>query len=970
MLKQIFFLSVTLFLFSNAGFSQKIDNEKVKVLIEKYKVDERGPYKDIRWFCEDGSVIMPKEKCPSGGVQRARYKDEVESLGKTNHIFLGQILANTPNEDFWDEENYNSRLKQYQLEKYLRAIDDGWVLQKGQYYRGAFQVEYEEAWGIEFLNWLLKDDAIPEQQFFLMRQAVKDIPHRGDDNKTLNVRAVSKNIADNYPAFNKLRIKIHGQPEAADIPKVRKFKEENKAKLSTDLLKKFDVLLADMEDVYQPADLTSLNVFLKEIPGSALIGKSLKEYVQLFQNEKNSIARTMATAEKLAEIRTALLTLESSKARLALMDISNALEEIFFSELSNWNPTTVEDITDKICYAGMAAMGTGFIEIWEWEELLPSLAVSNKEEMTLSELNLYLTRARDLVEWGTGMVHGVYKDVVNLYDGFEPMAHGFFDDRIRGSVLLGLGNSVSDLGKFLTRKSKLTNKIMDIPNQSAVRGLNPGFAFGELVVMNDLKEDMEVSKDKIYAFYNPPSDLKPVAGILTVTEGNMVSHVQLLARNLGIPNAVVSANNLDWLKRYSGKKVFYAVSNQGTVIMKANDKMTPTEKALFAEKKRSEERITVPVEKVDLSQTSVINMRAVNAASSGKICGPKAANLGQLKMMFPDNVVEGLVLPFGIFRQHLDQKMPETEGTYWTFLNATFQQANEMKENGKTEEEIESYSLEQLAILREAIKKIELLPDFVSDLEENFKKAFDQKMGGIPVFLRSDTNMEDLKDFTGAGLNLTVFNAVDRAKILQGIKDVWASPYTERSFKWRQRYLLNPENVFPSILIIPSVDVEYSGVLITKGIPTNDGRDLTIAFSRGAGGAVDGQAAESYLLYHDGENRLLSPAREPQYRQLPETGGSKMNYTTFENPILNDQNLYDLRWLAYNVHQEIPKATTPDNTGPFDVELGFKEDKIWLFQIRPFVENKNAASSAYLESISPKIDKGKKVLLTEKIMIE
>ena len=26
-------------------------------------------------------------------------------------------------------------------------------------------------------------------------------------------------------------------------------------------------------------------------------------------------------------------------------------------------------------------------------------------------------------------------------------------------------------------------------------------------------------------------------------------------------------------------------------------------------------------------------------------------------------------------------------------------------------------------------------------------------------------------------------------KIIQGIKDVWASPYTERSFKWRQKYL-------------------------------------------------------------------------------------------------------------------------------------------------------------------------------------
>ena len=86
---------------------------------------------------------------------------------------------------------------------------------------------------------------------------------------------------------------------------------------------------------------------------------------------------------------------------------------------------------------------------------------------------------------------------------------------------------------------------------------------------------------------------------------------------------------------------------------------------------------------------------------------------------------------------------------------------------------------------------------------------------------------------------------MDYESILQGIRDVWASPYTERSYKWRQLYLLNPENVFPSILIIPSVDVDYSGVMVTRGISNQEADDLTVAFSRGAGGAVDGQAAES-----------------------------------------------------------------------------------------------------------------------------
>ena len=38
--------------------------------------------------------------------------------------------------------------------------------------------------------------------------------------------------------------------------------------------------------------------------------------------------------------------------------------------------------------------------------------------------------------------------------------------------------------------------------------------------------------------------MKPVAGIASVSEGNLVSHVQLLARNLGIPNAVLSPRAL------------------------------------------------------------------------------------------------------------------------------------------------------------------------------------------------------------------------------------------------------------------------------------------------------------------------------------------------------------------------------------------------------------------------------------------
>lgn len=257
-----------------------------------------------------------------------------------------------------------------------------------------------------------------------------------------------------------------------------------------------------------------------------------------------------------------------------------------------------------------------------------------------------------------------------------------------------------------------------------------------------------------------------------------------------------------------------------------------------------------------------------------------------------------------------------------------------------------------------------LKTEFVSQLEKDFNDILGKSLGEIPVFLRSDTNMEDLKDFTGAGLNLTLFNVADREKILNGIKEVWASPYTERSFKWRQKYLLNPENVFPSILVIPSVDVDYSGVLITKGITSGNEEDLTVAFNRGAGGAVDGQSAETYTIKSEGGYRLLAPARETHYNSLPIAGGTEKRTATFEKPVLNQKNIEEIRALAQTIRKTLPRETKSDYKGAYDVELGFKDNKLWLFQIRPFVENKKALSSGYLESITPKIDIKKEIPLS------
>ena len=948
-----------LLLCCSPALDAQTDDERIAELIATYRADARGPYRGIFWFCSDGSQRPARDPCPDDedAVQHADYKPEIKRLMERDRLYFGQILADTDYDVFWDAGHDNGRLKQYQLNNYLTATDNGWILERARYYRGAFQVEDEEEWGRGFFRWLLDRDDVLREQYYIIVQAARDIPHRGDTDLNQRIRAVSKEIADAYAEFMDIRIKIHGRPGAGDADLVRGFMEEHgEALRERDLYERSATLVADIEAAYGGSGLKNIAELARELPSGDPMKERLTAFVAQQEGGENAVARLTAASDLTLLLREDLIAYDRLPLdRLRLIDVVNELADLIFRSSAEYTAVTARDQMEKICYLGQAAAGTGFVEMWEYDAARPLLADPGYQYIWPNMLTAYLDNARRYVEWGTATNRATYGETVDRYAGFEPAALGFLDDQIRGSVLLPLGEAVGALGDWLARNSESGNAIMDIDAQAQARGLNPGYARGVLRLVEGAPDDVEVNNRDIFVFSRPPADLKPVGGIMTVSEGNPVSHVQLLARNLGIPNAVITEGQFQELLSHDGEEVFYAVSAGGSVIMKPVGDMTDQEAELFAVQERDENKIRVPIDRLDLSTRDVLKLTDVNAKDSGVRSGPKAANLGQLKELFPDKVVNGLVIPFGVFREHLDQQMPgqPRNTSYWEFLNDRFARARAMEEAGQAEAEVEAFTLEQLATLRTAIGEIPIQRKLLGQLIAGFREQLGGDLGEVPVFLRSDTNMEDLSEFTGAGLNKTVFNVVDRDAIIAGIREVWASPYTERSYRWRQRYLLNPENVFPSILIIPSVDVDYSGVMITKGVSSGEDDDITVAFSRGAGGAVDGQAAESYLLDRYGRFYLQAPARERMHRRLPATGGSVMVPEAFDRRILSERNLQELYDLGKRVEAIMPKAPGMEGQGPFDVELGFQDDKIWLFQIRPFVENSQAQSSEYLQRISP-----------------
>ena len=957
--------------------SRDPDFDQLRNLIQAFKKDERGPYQAIRWFCPDGTVLPAQQRCPQpGGIQHALQKEVVQRLATQNGLHLGQILTGTPLTDFLDGPHRNSRLKQYQMEKYLRAVDDGWILRRARYYRGAIQSEDEEAWGVRFLNWALARNELITSQFFMLRQTCKDIPHKAGQDRWTSIRAQARNIADAFPAFMSLRVKLHGQPDAGDVERLKAFYIGHRQAMNADLEKMIKELIEDLSSVYGGSSLKSLGVYLAGIPESCPVHNQLKQTIQVHghadipstDNAGLLGERLEAVANLLWSIRKNLIDTRAPGARLVMMDLSNELEEILFLDAASWHPNTVQELLEKNFTLAKAAAGCGFLEMWEWARIQPHLTPPlHRETLDLQGFLTHADYSRRVAEWGTGMVRAVYEPVARLFGGFEPLAGGFIDDRIRSSPLLPLGQVGGKLSNLAARVTGSSNSVMGIENQNQIRGLNAGFAVGELAVMNNHEESVSFKPDRIYIMARAPADLKPVAGIATVSEGNLVSHVQLLARNLGIPNAVLSPQNLADLIPFAGEEVFYAVSPRGTVVMKPKAEMRAEEKALVEVRRRREVKIAVPVQKIDLKQAGLIPLRDLRASDSGRICGPKAANLGQLKSLFPSRVVQGIVIPFGVFRRHLVLQMPGGDSTFWEFLQETFLMAARDRKRGLGESDIEKNLLERLSLLRDAIKTMPLSPELRQNLRHAFEVELGEEIGKLPVFIRSDTNMEDLKDFTGAGLNLTVFNVLEEEKILQAIRDVWASPFTERSYRWRQKYLLNPENVYPSILILPTVNVDRSGVMITAGVATRNPDDITLAFSRGAGGAVEGQVSESYLLRPGGNHLLLSPSRETTCTVLPRTGGTATGDTHLDSPILSGEDLGRLWELGQEIKRKLPGTPGIETKGPFDVELGFKDGFIWLFQVRPFVENKRATASSYLHTLDPKLPKSLHISLNTRI---
>jgi hypothetical protein len=534
----------------------------------------------------------------------------------------------------------------------------------------------------------------------------------------------------------------------------------------------------------------------------------------------------------------------------------------------------------------------------------------------------------------------------------EPLAMLFIQDQLRGSPLFMFARVLDSLSRDANRLAGVKHRLFDKDVGVGFTALNPGLARGILHVEPDLNELENFKADGIYLLPETVSDLPPVAGILTEGEGNPLSHIQLLARNLGIPNVTVDESLKAELAKHDGERVVMAVSKSGLVeISPWSDRW----KAVFADADAGKNVMIEPdLEKLDLTVRDLVQLDDLRAVDSGRIVGPKAAKLGELRAHYPGHVSRGVAIPFGIFRQEaFDLPYPGGGGTVFEWL------AGKYAELAAIPVEDPEHAIKAEA-LRAEIYDIVINTEPSAQFQVRLRAALKETFGSDDppgVFVRSDTNVEDLAGFTGAGLNLTLPNVVGYDNLLQSIARVWASPFTARAFAWRQSHMTQPEHVYTSILLLESVASDKSGVLVTQDIDTGDRGIVSVAVNEGLGGAVDGQAAESLRIAMDGSYvRVLATATAP-WRRVPDpSGGLELLPSSGSDTVLQPLEIDQLIDFAKHLPDKFPPITDDEgNPAPADVEFGFLDGDLRLFQLRPFLDSKMAQGIGYLHQMEARL---------------
>jgi hypothetical protein len=450
----------------------------------------------------------------------------------------------------------------------------------------------------------------------------------------------------------------------------------------------------------------------------------------------------------------------------------------------------------------------------------------------------------------------------------------------------------------------------DIARNQEYQALNVAKGLGRIHIINELNDHVEIGFNEILVLKEVPLSLPPVAGVIVSKPSTPLSHINLLVKGWGVPNAYIKDAD-ELLKQYDGWWVDFETLPDHYTIKRADLKQ------IDEYQKRLKVHLDIMTPHYNLDEKRLLDLYD-QRASQANAFGSKSANLGEVAHAH----LPGIVVPkgFGIPIYYYDQFIRENN-----LEDPIYEMMNDQKFVHDP-----AYRRQRLAEMRERIKQGKVSVG----LREAVLKKVHAEYAGKGLFVRSSSNVEDLPNFSGAGLHDTVPNVKTDEQLVEALKTVWASLWNFDAYEARERANIDHSKAFMGILVQEGINADSAGVMITTDpFDADDRGGIYISAKRGLGiKVVEGKKIAEQIIYMpDADSvKVLTRSDEDSLLTFDERGGVKEIPISGERAVLTDDVVRRLAHAAALIKNVFGGREQ-------DIEWVYMRGQVYIVQSRPYI---------------------------------
>jgi len=242
------------------------------------------------------------------------------------------------------------------------------------------------------------------------------------------------------------------------------------------------------------------------------------------------------------------------------------------------------------------------------------------------------------------------------------------------------------------------------------------------------------------------------------------------------------------------------------------------------------------------------------------------------------------------------------------------------------------------------IRNIFLNTPMPEALASEIRKGLDRRFTRVPVVVRSSAPGEDSANTSFAGLHESYVNIKGMDSIIEHIRLVWASLWSDAAFLYRNELGLDIKNSTMAVMVQELVAGDVSGIVFSS----DPGNSLQMVIEAVHGlnkGLVDGDVEPDRWIIDRKTGTMIehvSPSGRERISGLSDTG-TVIQMTSEEISVIAPLNESDVRKL-----REAALVLENRFGHPQDIEWTKKEGEIYILQSRPITTDSDTEKRWYL----------------------